>query len=392
MGFKLSDSTLDYLLEGFQLISFEWKYLYVNEAVVKQSRMSREDLIGHTMMEKYPGIEHTAMFRTLSRCMADRTSATIENHFTFPDGSRRWFELHVQAVPEGIFILSLDITERKESEAELLMLNERLEDIVALRTNELEGKNREITDSLKYAKNIQSAFLNTRSEIENNFEESFVIYKPKDIVSGDFYWCKKKDNTILLAAADCTGHGVPGALMSMIGIEKLNSAAVRSVEPGEILRRLNKGIKSALQADRNDSKSNDGMDIALCAITADKRKLRYAGANRPLWLMRNGRSEMEQIRPIKRSIGGNTSSAQEFIGHEVDLNKGDTLYLFSDGYADTFGGSASKKLTTRRFREMLTTIRPRRMEEQRQYLDSYIEEWRGGNEQTDDILVMGVRI
>src|SRR3989338_7701149 len=162
---QLSDHTLDYLMEGFQLISFDWRYLYLNDSVVRQSMYPRDELIGFTMMEKYPG---------------------IENEFSYPSGEKGWFELHIQPVPEGIFILSIDITRRKEAEASLMKLNENLEELVASRTSQLESKNKDIIDSLNYAQNIQKAFLPNRDEFLNLFPDALLINKPKDIVSGDF--------------------------------------------------------------------------------------------------------------------------------------------------------------------------------------------------------------
>jgi PAS domain S-box-containing protein len=388
----LHEKTLDCLLEGFQVIDFDWRYRYVNTAAVQQSRFSKTDLMGHTMMEKYPGVEKTDMFRTLERCMRDRTPATIESKFVYADGAEAWFELHIQPVPEGLFILSIDISERKKAELDLAYLNERLDDLVYLRTIELEEKNREIMDSLRYAQEIQQAFLSTGSEIKSLFPESFVIYQPKNVVSGDFYWCKKKENTILLAAGDCTGHGVPGALMSMLGIEKLSSASKKSDEPATILRKLNREIKTSLQSTANFAKSNDGMDIALCSISPDRKKLRFAGASRPLWLMKKGAPEIEQIKTSIRSIGGYTDFSQEFGAREVDLQEGDTFYIFSDGYPDTFGGPAAKKITTKKFRNLLAQMREKSMAEQRSELEQFLAEWKGGQELTDDIVVIGVRI
>jgi PAS domain S-box-containing protein len=389
---RLSESTLNHLLEGFQLISFQWQYLYVNDAAVKQSKVSREQLVGRTMMEVYPGIENSDMFQSVKRCMEQRTNTQIESVFNYPDKTQGWFDLHIQSVPEGVFILSIDITQRKRAEKDLEQMNEKLEMLVKARTTELQAKTNELMDSLSYARHIQGAFLNTRSQIEQSFTESFILYKPKSVVSGDFYWCRKKENAVLVAAADCTGHGVPGALMSMIGIEKLNRACDKSDDPAVILRKLNKEIKGALQSAAHDLRSYDGMDIALCSISTDRKKLVFSGASRPLWIMRKDGEVMEQYKTCIRSIGGYTEVSQAFGSIEIDVEKGDTLYMFSDGYADSFGGPSAKKLTSKRFRELLTSIKHLPMARQHHYLDVFLEQWKAGNEQTDDVLVIGIRI
>ena len=388
----LDNSTLDYLMEGFQLISFDWRYLYVNEAVVKQSKYSAEELIGFTMMEKYPGIENTEMFRGLECCMIERVPQQIENQFTFPDNSIGWFELVIQPVPDGIFILSIDITRRKRADMELVKLNESLEKIVALRTAQLESKNKDITDSLNYAKNIQKSFLPDKINFLNLFPDSMIVYKPKDIVSGDFYWFKQLNGKIIIAAADCTGHGVPGALVSMIGIEKLNTAVLKSQDPSSILKQLNKSVKVALSQSVQKEDCYDGMDIALCSIDIISRDIKYAGANRPIWLIRKGATEVEEIRGTRASIGGFTENSQHFENFEIVLKTGDTLYIFSDGYADTFSGLTGKKLTTKKFKEVLLNIQNKTMHQQQKYLGDYIEAWKAGVEQIDDILVMGIRM
>lgn len=388
----LNDHTLDYLLEGFQLIGFDWRYLYVNDAVVRQSKYAREELLGFTMLEKYPGIEQTEMFRTLERCMVDRTPSQIESEFVYPDQSTSWFELHVQPVPEGIFVLSIDITRRKQVEEELIRLNESLEEQVALRTRQLEIRNKDILDSLHYAKNIQKAFLPNPTEFHRLFPKALLINQPKDIVSGDFYWYRDLGNRVLIAAADCTGHGVPGALMSMIGIEKLNNIALKTSDPAEILRQLNRSIKIAMSSPIMRNRCLDGMDIAVCSIDRLTGHITYSGAQRPLWYVRRDEEEMHVVKPTKHAIGGHTGPYEYFERHELQLQPGDTLYLFSDGYPDTFGQETQKKLTTKRFREILLEIRDRTMPEQEIFLHEFIDDWKGEMEQIDDILVIGVRL
>jgi len=254
----------------------------------------------------------------------------------------------------------------------------------------IEEKNTEITDSINYAKTIQWAMLPGKEELKKRFPESFLLFKPKDIVSGDFYFIEEKENKVVVAAADCTGHGVPGAFMSMIGNEKLREAVVENNGSGQILKELNNGIRTVLKQSNNEGSTKDGMDIALCQI--EGTNVDYSGANRPLWIIRNGTSVIEEIKPDKKSIGGFTEVNASFESHTIQLNKGDTIYMFSDGYADQFGGADGKKLSTKRFRELIWALAGKSMAEQKKELSIFIEKWRGKEEQLDDILIMGIRV
>jgi serine phosphatase RsbU (regulator of sigma subunit) len=256
----------------------------------------------------------------------------------------------------------------------------------------IEEKNKDITDSINYAKRIQQAKLPNKHEIYSNLTQSFILFKPKDIVSGDFYFFHKIQQTVFIAAADCTGHGVPGAFMSMIGSEKLDEAISLSSETSEILRLLNIGIRNSLHQSESVESTRDGMDIALCSVDTINRVVKYAGANRPIWIIRNGQEEIEEIQATKRAIGGFTDDSQLFDTHEIRLQQGDTFYIFSDGYADTYNGQNGKKLKTKKFKELLLEIQNKKMQEQEKYLDDFIETWKAGAEQVDDILVIGVRL
>jgi len=256
----------------------------------------------------------------------------------------------------------------------------------------IEEKNKDITDSITYAQRIQQAKLPDIFEVNNELKESFILFKPKDIVSGDFYFFQKNANGSYLAAVDCTGHGVPGAFMSLIGSDKLEDALHLHSEPSQILNHLNKSLKKSLRQNRKDDTTRDGMDIALCWLDLKNLKLKFSGANRPLWIFRKGKTLLEEYKPTKKSIGGFTEDNEIFEMHEISLNKGDTLYLFSDGFADTFSASTGKKLTTRKFKEVLSGIQNLSMKEQENYLDKFIQDWKAGEEQVDDILVVGVRV
>lgn len=256
----------------------------------------------------------------------------------------------------------------------------------------VEEKNKDITDSINYAKRIQHAMLPHRRDIWNVFPQSFVLFKPKDIVSGDFYFFHKNDQSAFIAVADCTGHGVPGALMSMIGAGKLNDAVSESSDPSEILAILNKGIKTALKQSDSTESTRDGMDVALCAVDVENRIVKYAGANRPIWIVRKGQIEVEEIKATKKAIGGLTEDHQHFDSHELKLQQGDTFYICTDGYADQFGKLTGKKLMTKTLKEVIIEIQNKSMKEQEQHLDHFVENWKAGTEQVDDILIIGIRV
>jgi serine phosphatase RsbU (regulator of sigma subunit) len=255
----------------------------------------------------------------------------------------------------------------------------------------IEKKNRDITDSITYAKRIQDAKLPKKEEIYSTFPQSFILFKPKDIVSGDFYFFHKKNHLVFIAAADCTGHGIPGAFMSMIGSEKLEDAVLLSNDTSEILKQLNIGIKTSLKQSESDESTRDGMDIAICSVDTETRNVKYSGANRPIWMLRKGQIEVEETKATKKAIGGSTEDEQHFEIHELKLEQGDTFYIFTDGYVDQFNNK-NKKLLTKKFKEILPAIQDKSMQEQEKYLDDFIENWKAGTDQVDDILVIGVRL
>ena len=264
----------------------------------------------------------------------------------------------------------------------------------------VEEKHKEITDSINYALRIQQAFLPDKKEIYLSLPQSFILFKPKDIVSGDYYFFhnapspsgRAGEGPIFIAVVDCTGHGVPGAFMSMVGSERLTDAVQQSNNTSEILSLLNKGVKTSLKQSSKGESTRDGMDIAICSVDTKNRIVKYAGANRPMWIIGNGQTEVEEIKGTKVAIGGLTNDDQHFDTHEIKLQQGDTFYICTDGYADQFSGHDGKKLMTRKLKEILVSIQNKTMQEQEQYLDNFVEGWKGRNEQVDDILVIGIRV
>ncbi len=277
-----------------------------------------------------------------------------------------------------------------ENQRDMLMItNSNLE----IAYHQISEQKKHITDSIMYAKRIQTAILPPDDYFRKLLPESFILYKPKDIVSGDFYWLNDIDDIIMIAAVDCTGHGVPGAFMSIVGFNNLNYAVnVKNKRvSNDILTELNKAVTDSLQQHRTQSELKDGMDIALCCVDLKKMKLNYAGANNPLLMIRNG--ERTLYEPTKAPIGAFLGDKERpFLASEIEIQKGDSFYIFSDGYADQFGGPDNKKLLKRNLYNILTDISSLPPDEQKQKLDENYENWKGEHEQIDDVLVIGFRI
>lgn len=263
---------------------------------------------------------------------------------------------------------------------------------------EINEKNKNISDSINYAKNIQNALLTVPKGFKEKFKDDyFILYKPKDVVSGDFYWIEYHDRHLLIAAADCTGHGVPGSLVSMLGFEKLKQAVHEKmlVRPNKILSFTNKSFIETFSLNEATTTLRDGMDIALCSINIANNELYFAGANRPLWIITQndkGEKEIKTLDATKTAIGGFTEKEQEFDLINYSPKKGDIIYLFTDGYTDQFGGERNKKYTIKRFRELLLSIAHLPLPEQREKLESEFTSWKSVNEQVDDVLVIGFKI
>ena len=264
---------------------------------------------------------------------------------------------------------------------------------IAKQKGEIEDKNTEIIDSITYAKRIQQAILNGEEFESKNLPEHFILFKPKDIVSGDFYWVHEHQETLYMAVADCTGHGVPGALMSMLGISLLNDIVNDNpnISPSNLLDQLRTRVIKELSQDEHNSESRDGMDISLIKLNIKTREVEWSGANNPLWILRNGAAEIEEIKPNKQPIS-HYVKMDSFTNHSVNLRKGDLLYLFSDGYADQFGGLKGKKLKYPVFKKLMIKNCNEKMDIQKLLLSKYIENWSRDFTQVDDICVFGIRV
>lgn len=268
---------------------------------------------------------------------------------------------------------------------------------------QIEEQTKRITDSIHYAKRIQDAILPPEPVVNKMLKNAFVLYKPKEIVSGDFYWMTEHNNRIFVAAVDCTGHGVPGAFMSMLGFAFLNQIVGKSsdLEAADILFKLRESVVDSLRQTDDIKSSKDGMDISLCIIDYQSMKLQWAGANNPLYLFKSTFSNSEDLSPCndlieikadKMPIGITRKGFIPFTTHHIDIEVGDMIYVFSDGFADQFGGPENWKFMYSNFKKLLSDIHELPIVEQKTILDKTIEDWKLNTEQTDDILVIGVKI
>ncbi len=287
---------------------------------------------------------------------------------------------------------------------DLLSYRNEMEQKVASQTEEIttqrdavEAQKERITElyldlqaSIDYAQRLQQTILPSRTQISEVFKNSFVMYKPKATVSGDFYWFANKGNKKMFAAADCTGHGVPGAFMSLVGHNALNQATKVFHRPSQVLNSVNRLSAAAMRAYQEDDQVKDGMDIALCSVDLSTMELEFAGAHNPAWIIRRG--ELIQLDADAFSIGMYVNGEREFANASFKLEDGDMIYLFSDGYADQFGGPQGKKFLRKRFRELLMEISSLPMQQQLQALEETFDTWKGSQEQIDDVLVIGVAI
>jgi len=306
-----------------------------------------------------------------------------------------WFITLSVVIGIGAILLYIKQRERKQK-----ALQEYLEKELNIRTKEvvdqkdlLEIKNRDITDSINYAQRIQQSILPSVNTINENFSGAFVFYKPRDIVSGDFYWYDRvNDDKFLIVCADSTGHGVPGAFMSMIGTTLIKDICIRKDidSPSQILQQLDKELQNTLNQNVDAERAHDGMDIIVCEIDVKTHYMRFSSAMRPLILYKD--KELQYVRGSKASIGGDPKAEKRFENVGFQLHKGDIIYMFSDGYPDQFGGPRGKKFKLDRVKNMLADVCDKPVETQHDYVENTFTEWRGKLQQVDDVLFMGVKI
>ena len=319
-------------------------------------------------------LEHPILANFME-CFGKLKNGEIENYVCEIRFKDHYYSQRARLMPENkvIRIFNNDVTQQK--------LTEQI----------IREKNKDITDSINYAKKIQQSILPSHELVPGALKDYFILYQPKDIISGDFYWYTYVEDYFLFACADCTGHGVPGALMSMIGSNFISTIVIEKkiTRPEGALTELDKRVRKALKQDE-EPENRDGMDIAFCSMNINKKILHYAGANRPLVIIRNG--ELKEYSPTKSPIGGQHHTDKVFAGNKIELQSGDCIYLFSDGITDQFGGEKGKKFMKKRFYDLMLSNSKLKMNEQRLVILKAFENWKGKLEQTDDVCVLGIRV
>ncbi len=309
------------------------------------------------------------------------TTQTFEHKLRTSAGGIKWVRWNVSYLNEEQLIgIGYDITDNKNNEKRLIESNKQL----------LE-QNKDITASIYYAQRIQQSILQTQDQLRGYFSNSFLLYKPKDIVSGDYYWFYEDDVYKYVAAIDCTGHGVPGAMMSMVANSMFKEVFMnrKISNPSEILKALDEELEKSINKNQ-DATFNDGMDVSLIRIDKLTNELAFAGAFRSILISRNG--EITELKGSRYPIGFYSGVTKEYETQVFQLEKNNGVYLFTDGFIDQFGGEKNKKLNKSNFKELLSTIHEMDMEEQEAFVEYSFNNWKQDNDQTDDVLVIGIRV
>lgn len=378
----------------------------VNEAAIKHYGYSREEFLSMSIKDIRPAEDIPKLLDKSRKAKVEGLSSYygVWNHL-LKSGEVIQVEVYGHIIiykgKKCKTVTCKDITQQLESEKMMIDFAENLERKVEIRTEELFSahsllieQHQEITDSINYAKRIQLAIFPKQEEVLEIFPKSFLFFKPKEVVSGDFYWCYHKENFRFIAVADCTGHGVPGALLSMIGHQLLNQIVLikKIYSPSEILKELDREILDLLNQSDKKNGANDGMDMVICMIDDSSKKLSFAAARNPLFFVQDG--VLKEVTGSKRSIGGDPHHNFENNYEEIhlDYKQGDRIYLSSDGFFDQFGGHKNKKITKKSFRQLLIDNQNLSMQDQYSEISGYFFEWMKKQEQIDDVLVMGIEL
>ena len=356
--------------------NFEW----VNEGFTRIYNLTFDEFVtkrGKNILEvsSNPDIK-----KTLTKCINEKK--TVSYKFSYQKESKEevWVQTTITPILNDkgdiskLIAIDSDITDIKKAEKEILRQRD------------------EITDSFIYSTHIQNALLPSCEYIKQILPNTFIFYKPKEIIGGDFYWVYKQKDKIIIAVADCTGHGVPGALMSMIGITFLNEIIINKqiTDPADILDRLRIRVIKALHQSEDDESSKDGMDISLCVINTQLKVLEYAGANNPLLITK--KNEFTELSPDKMPISIHRMNGKQFSKKEIKIQSGNLIYLFSDGFADQFGGPDNKKFQKSNFKQLLLDVSALPINEQLKKISQTFDNWCGSQEQIDDVTVMCIKV
>ncbi len=419
-GEMLVHLLLEKSIDGIFIVDPDFRIMEWSRAMEKLSGLSKEQVIDKNLFECFPFFEAIEEAKFIRKALGGDEALSTDRPYYFQSSTRKgFFEAHYTPLTNaanqitGALGIFKDITQVRSFDDQLISLTDKLRETIGQKTRELLDtndklkkelkkrkmfgydillKNIELTDSIAYARHIQEAILPLKREIEKAFPQSFVFFRPKEVVSGDFYWYFTKGSKHYMAAVDCTGHGVPGALISILGYNSLNQAINEHglVHPSDILNYLNKSVGSVFNHSER-STVRDGMDISLCCVDYTTMTLEYAGAFNPLYYF--GKGTFKKIRGNRFPVGAyHGDETTEFANHEINIKPGDVFYIFTDGFADQFGGPNDKKFKQRQFVELLLENFHTPMHAQESLLRKTIVEWQGNKEQVDDMLVIGFRI
>jgi PAS domain S-box-containing protein len=360
-------------------ISSEGEIAYTNPAIETYTGIKPSEFLNHSLDNLTIGNGIVASWKSILKDVKDKNEKfSVELKYAAPIGERI---MQVNVIPEyndsnmeSVLVVSHDITERKLIEMEV------------------QAKNKNINESINYSKRIQNAILPDNKVIVKSFPQSFIMYKPRDVVSGDFPWFFKKGDNAYIAAVDCTGHGVPGAMLSLVGYFQLNNIVDThgGDDPGSILDMLDEKVNQTLIRESNDENIKDGMDIAFCKINMKKMMVEYSGAHRPLYYLKDG--EIQELKGNKWAIGGGLYKNQtKFTNYKIEVKKGESIFFFSDGLPDQFGGSEGRKFGTARIKSILLEHYGKEMPELNEIFNREFDQWRDGQKQTDDVLLIGIK-
>ena len=366
---------------------------------LKRLKLIEDSLLNIEKIKSINDIEHKLQLTEKEKIIAEQSLSLEKEKVELASSKNNTLMLIAGLVIIGIAFIFLFYYNSKTKKLYSLIQTQKKE--VELQKEIIEIKNKDVMDSIHYAKYIQGSMLPSEKMMQQLFPENFILYKPKDVVAGDFYWTEKINNNPVIAVCDCTGHGVPGAMVSIVAGNALNRAIneFKLSNPALIFDKVNELMQETFS--KSDYEVNDGMDGVLCVFDYNNMKLHLAAANNPIWVVSPPSIKTElwkepwqlsQITPDKKPIGKYKEEVSPFSLKTVSIEKGEMIYLFSDGYADQFGGPKGKKFKYKQFQELLSSIAHLPLHEQKQNLDSTIELWRGSLDQVDDILVIGIRV
>ncbi|MBP8034709.1 MAG: SpoIIE family protein phosphatase [Bacteroidia bacterium] len=381
----IQDQILDKLNTLIVVLNKSGSIEYVSKSAQQLLGYNPQDLLGNAWWEiiRFSKPEGEEVKDKILKSFENHaiTTQTFEHKLKTSAGGTKWVRWNVSYLNEDQLIgIGYDITDNKNNEKRLIENNKQLVE-----------QNKDITDSIYYAQRIQQSILQTQEHLRSYYANSFLLYKPKDIISGDYYWFHEDESYNYIAAIDCTGHGVPGAMMSMVANSMFKEVFInrKISNPSEILKALDEELEKSINKNQ-DATFNDGMDVSLVRIDKETNELAFAGAFRSILISRG--NEITELKGSRYPIGFYSGIEKQFDTQLFQLQKNDGVYLFTDGFIDQFGGEKNKKLNKSNFKDLLSTINDMSMEEQDAFLEYSFNNWKQDNDQTDDVLVIGVKI